>query len=90
LGPRGQAETSINIEDFSWKYKTKIKIKRQWLRLWCPLEIHGFLLACPGRGPMYRLNTSPPLIGPDSCLFTEQTQYKLFTILKGHNSSMPV
>jgi len=40
----------------------KIKIKRQWLRLWGPSEIHGPFLGSPGPGPIYRLN--PPLIGP--------------------------
>jgi hypothetical protein len=52
LGPRGQAETSLKIEYLSWKYKKKrkekIKIKRQWLKLWGPSEIHGPLLGSPG------------------------------------------
>jgi hypothetical protein len=33
----------------------KIKIKRLWLRLWGPSEIHMPLLGSPGPGPMYRL-----------------------------------
>ena len=40
----------------------KIRIKRLWLRLWGPSEIHGLLHCSQGPGPMYRLN--PPLIGP--------------------------
>jgi hypothetical protein len=59
FGARGQAETSLKIVDFSWKYpkhNAKIKIKRQWLRLWIPSEIHGPFLASQGSVPMYRLN----------------------------------
>ena len=40
----------------------KIKIKRHWLRLWGPSEIHGPLLGSPDSGPIYRLN--PLLMGP--------------------------
>jgi hypothetical protein len=44
------------------KKEEQIKMKRLWLRLWGPSEIHGLLLGSPGPGPMYRLN--PTLIGP--------------------------
>ena len=37
-------------------YLKKIKIKRLWLRLRGPSEIHMPLLGSPGRGPIYRLN----------------------------------
>ena len=37
-------------------------MKRLWLRIWDPSEIHRPLLGSPGPGPMYRLN--PPLICP--------------------------
>ena len=60
-----QAETSLKTVDLSWKYQKnneKIKIKRQWLRLWGPSEIHGPFRGFPGPVPMYRLN--PPLICP--------------------------
>jgi len=44
------------------KMRKKINIKRLWLRLWGPSEIHRPLIGSPDPGPMYRLN--PPLIGP--------------------------
>ena len=44
----------------------KIKIKRIWLRLWDPSEIHMPLISSPGTGPMYLLNS--PLIGPGAVL----------------------
>ena len=40
---------------------TNINMKRPWLRLWCPSEIHMPFLGSPGPGPLHRLN--PPLIG---------------------------
>ena len=43
--------------------KKKIIIKRLWLSLWDPSEIHRLLLGFPGLGPMYRMD-EPPLIGP--------------------------
>ena len=62
-GVREQAETSLKTVDLSCKYKKimkKIKIKRQWLRLWGPSEIHEPFHRFPGPVPKYRLN--PPLI----------------------------
>jgi hypothetical protein len=44
------------------KNNEKIKIKRQWLRLWRPSEIHEAFRGFPCPIPMYRLN--PPLIYP--------------------------
>ena len=41
----------------------KIKIKRLWLRLWDPSEIHRPLIGSPGPRSMYQLNlvpTEPP------------------------------
>ena len=44
------------------KNENKIKIKRPWISLWGPSEIHGPLHGSQGPGPMYSLN--PHLIGP--------------------------
>ena len=51
-----------NIVENKKNKDEKIQIKRLWLRLWGPSEIHRSLLGSPGSGPMYRLNTL--LIGP--------------------------
>jgi hypothetical protein len=50
------------VENTPQKWK-KIIIKRLWLSLWDPSEIHRLLLSFPGLGPMYRMD-EPPLIGP--------------------------
>jgi hypothetical protein len=59
FGAWGQAETSLKIVDFSWKYpknNEQIKIKRQWLSPWGTSEIHGPFLGSTGSVPMDRMN----------------------------------
>jgi hypothetical protein len=59
FGAWGQAETSLTILDFSWKYQKhneQIKIKRQWLSPWGTSEIHGPFLGSPGPVPIHQMN----------------------------------